>query len=574
VRGVGRIVGRTLATAWLALGAGCGTNGREGDAASGGGAGGATPEVNLVFDSRINWVSGDVLVMPLNAATVASDTPRVFVLEGDQAGEALAARIAFLTVTVPAEDHSAAEWLDAPGVWASAETGAGTRVIVVEAGELGGGGDLVVGGRRFSVNWLPLPRTLVRAAPDSPEQPWLSPISPSIRRSPLFLALTERERLNPLTRWRYRLIVDGLDPAAEESGVPFADRTIEAVARQNENRWRVALAWLWAADPAVADSLKKRLVACVTLPDGITVPAWPTAHTSLDDLLSGLLDPASTPNARVRRAERWLQEQSAATAWVMDDGGRLDALRGVVASLGIANLSERATLGWAGVQDSDIEPEPVPLAAFHAVEVAVPIRDSGGGLAAIELHAGEWEQIRGVIPGRIGIRPPGLDVSSLLGDWTMRDWLNGTPRRPAPAWNTRARLARIPGGYGWRLTVECDGAGTVGDRERERLSVLAGPNAEEATLIVVSPGSSGERVRTGSDAMGWNATIEIPPEAVEADGTLRLALHRVDARGRRSAWPRSMFPWQTSPARAALNLNAWDGFQSGGGAGAGTTSGR
>jgi hypothetical protein len=34
---------------------------------------------------------------------------------------------------------------------------------------------------------------------------------------------------------------------------------------------------------------------------------------------------------------------------------------------------------------------------------------------------------------------------------------------------------------------------------------------------------------------------------------------RVDGRGRRSAWPRPMLPWQDEPGRAALDTRAWGG---------------
>lgn len=532
----------------------------------------------LVFDSRINWVSGDVLVLPLESGVTLPADPKAFLLTGSQPSGSLAARVEFITVNVATAEHSAAEWLDAPGVWASGSAGTGTRVVVVEPAEAGTG-DLVVGDRRYSVNWLPLPATLVRASPGAPEQPWESPLGTAVRQSPLFRALAERERVNPLTRWRYRLAFDGLNPASAESGQPFADRTIEAIARQNESRWRVALAWLWAADPGVALSLKRRLAASITLPDGAAVPAWPTSHVALDDLLSGLLDPTSTPSARARRAERWLADQPVATAWVVDDGGRLDADRRVIASVGIANLSEHATLGWAGLHDSEIEPEPVPLPAFTAIERLVAVAASDTGLAAVGLHAGEWSQIRGVIPGRIGVQPPGLDVVSLLGDWTMRDWLAGTPRSPASSWNTRCRLARNAGGYGWQLTVECDAAPAIGERSRERVFVRAGATSEEPAAIVAAPGMNTAAVRATDDASGWRATIDIPPEAVEADGTLRIAVSRVDARGRRSTWPRPMFPWQVEPARAALDLNRWEGLEPSAGRSPvprkpGTTSGR
>jgi hypothetical protein len=37
-----------------------------------------------------------------------------------------------------------------------------------------------------------------------------------------------------------------------------------------------------------------------------------------------------------------------------------------------------------------------------------------------------------------------------------------------------------------------------------------------------------------------------------------IGIERVDARGRRFAWPEPMLPWQIEPARVIIDLGAWD----------------
>ncbi|MBX3386784.1 MAG: hypothetical protein KF768_09450 [Phycisphaeraceae bacterium] len=64
----------------------------------------------------------------------------------------------------------------------------------------------------------------------------------------------------------------------------------------------------------------------------------------------------------------------------------------------------------------------------------------------------------------------------------------------------------------------------------------------------------------------WSAWIRIPASCLEpADPvrgtgprqTLRLGIERTDPRGRRSAWPRPMTPWQSEPGRLRIDLSRW-----------------
>src|SRR5690606_19882026 len=64
-------------------------------------------------------------------------------------------------------------------------------------------------------------------------------------------------------------------------------------------------------------------------------------------------------------------------------------------------------------------------------------------------------------------------------------------------------------------------------------------------------------VRVVREAGKWIVQAEVPAECIEADGSLRIGIERTDARGRRTAWPRPMLPWQSEPGRAAVGTNSW-----------------
>jgi hypothetical protein len=247
-------------------------------------------------------------------------------------------------------------WLTAPAAWASIAAtdkprGIGPWVIVVQTPAESEAKSITVGGRQYALNWLPDVPMLPVPNEEAPEpllNPWPPMADDRTRDDPALLDRVRSEAHSPITRWRFRLFYDGLAPAVSNVDAPaFADPVLEAIARQNEDRWRVALAWLWSADPELAWRVKKRLAAVVDFGGGVYAPAWPTDHIGMDQLLTNLLDSRVTPERRSELARAWLIDQPAGIAWVMDDAGVLDdATRRPIAGVGFANLTDIATRAW------------------------------------------------------------------------------------------------------------------------------------------------------------------------------------------------------------------------------------
>lgn len=540
--------------------------------------------VTRTTTQRLDVIAGGTLVLPLDgqlgsvraSSTITTDdgTPLKFSLH----------RIG-VTVAAPGPgDVVPDQWLPAPGWWSSSpatsaeRTQAGGVVLVVPLpAEIAGQG-LRIDGRRYAVNWLPSPDRLVRSGVGAEVDPWraILPADDAARATLLPLAQSEAE--SPLTRWRAQLLVNGLRPDEPELS-PFEDRVIEALARQNEDRWRVAICWLWAADQFTSWQLKQRLCAWAQFPDR-AVPVWSTDHASLDQLLEQLLDPSLKPEQRVERAQEWLGEQPRMVAWIEDDGGVLDSSRHVVAVGAVANISDRATMAWGTRADVEIEPDLLPIVPWSVQIVGVPlgaVQNEAGEISlarSVTLHGGSESRTLSVLPGRVPVAPPGFTIETLLRDWTLQDWLAGRPKPPRPEWSTRALLyaAAAPGQSSrrWELLVQCNRRPMIGAEEHEVVRVFVGASDAPRAIFRVTPaGELVDELITGELAKvetieilrtpeRWSFRLALPSNAVEKDGTLRLGVSRVDAAGRRSSWPRPSFPWSTRPSRGALDVSAWE----------------
>ncbi len=261
---------------------------------------------------------------------------------------------------------------------------------------------------------------------------------------------------------------------------------LEALAKQNEHRWRVALAWVWAADAQVAEKLRARLTMVADFGGGVLAPAWPSDFASLDALLGDLLDPDARPMTRAMAAERWLRAQPPAAAWVMDDGGVLDAnLTTVVAQVGVVNLTDEPTVCWVSVGSTGpgTEPSPLPGCVVRTLALPVPAPPASEtvGVAPsrrLIASAAGWRKELPVLAGRLRPSPPGLVIGPFVRDWDMRSWLEGSTMPVRPEWTTGALLMRAaptPGREArWELLVECRRVPGVGTPELERVKMTFG----------------------------------------------------------------------------------------------------
>jgi hypothetical protein len=275
-----------------------------------------------------------------------------------------------------------------------------------------------------------------------------------------------------------------------------------------------------------------------------------------------------------------------------------------MATVEVANLTERPTLAWVSAASLGGSPDlqPVPSLGVRTIAVAgaAPVNEERVVRPQIrperlEVHAGKWSAEREAAMEALPVSPPGLSMGPLVGDWTMGALLAGEPgaaMAPEPMWATAAVLGqredaeegKAEGATKWWLYIECkspagaDGRAPASD---ETVRVWVGPPGRATAVLRISSRGSAvderalERtseggvpgVRITREADRWVCQAPLPPGVVEEDGTVRVGIERTDARGRRSAWPRPMTPWQVEPGRARVDTRAWGGV--GGAAAAG-----
>ncbi|MCC6660507.1 MAG: hypothetical protein IT437_06430 [Phycisphaerales bacterium] len=531
------------------------------------------------LDPRVDAVAGRVLVLPVAISGPYDPGTPLSVLLDD--GRRLQASLYWISISPPV--GAAQAWLPADGDWSSTPAAADVRprgpgfwaITALLPADAAGQG-LWLARERINLNWLPEPDTI-----KVDDSVWTRLVTPERMSGTQLGRLVESEWRSPPRRWRHRLLTRGLRPSPVDASPPlpgepadlsvtpegFADPVLEAWARQVECRWQIGLAWLAQADGDVADRLRRRLGGVVDFGGGVLAPAWPTAPNELDALLSDLVSTRITPTERAARARAWLEAQPAAAAWVVDDASLRDAATGSpLSTLGVANIGDRATLTWASSGGEPAGPELVPL-AVGATRQLVAAPAAGVAQGHVTIHAGRWSAVRMVSTGPLTAGPPGLRLGPLLPDWSMPGWVAGV-YRPAPpvgdaAWATSALLTREGQDEPrWVLLVEC----RTTDPAPEILRFWFGPFGTPVTTVrIAGAGTVTEEGRTGIDAGvivrrdkdRWSAAVAIPASCIDGDGRIVLGLERTDARGRHTAWPRPMLPWQFEPGRVLIDTGGW-----------------
>jgi hypothetical protein len=557
----------------------------------------STPAASLVVDPiepRIDVVAGATLVAPVR---VVGD-PTKFESLSSRLDDGRKVSALLRCISVSLDPGAPATWLPPPGVWkvdkkAPGEGFGATWVLVMQLPPDAAGQSVWVGNSKLPLNWLPSPAALVRAGKSFD---WPAPLDAS-KLTPELRDLLTPEAESPVRRWRYRLVTTGLDPRREAElrltlGVSeFSDPVLEALARQGESRWSVAIAWLWRDRPDLAQRVAQRVARIVDFGDGHQAPAWPIDQAELDSLAADLVDPELSTQGRIARAETWLRAQEPLVAWLTDDAGLSapdpgdESLTLSVTTASIANLSDRAATVAYG--EGGAKPELSPVGPGQVATLSAAMRTASAetprtsdSSAAFVLSSGPWSVSLSPLWSRVPVGPPGRTMAGFRPDFTLRSWRSpsSTVDGPAPA-ETRAMLTRgsttLNGEMTWNVLIECRRGSRADDPTRDRVELWVGPHGHprlviqltamgEATLI---QGEHPEEVRSIVDGVRilkedsrWVAIVPLDAASIEPESIVRLGLVRIDARGVRASWPRAMLPWQLEPSRVSFSLKAWGGL--------------
>ncbi len=485
---------------------------------------------------------GRALVIPLRAPASTTDAPPS-VFASIDGGDPIPGAIYRLIPPSPDADP----WLGGVGAWRALPAGAdepsevtsiGVWVAVLVIPPEARPASITINARIVRLRWLEPPAR-------STDSAW-SQIPQSLER---FLATV---RNDPTQRWRERLIRERL-VAPPSRDPPLSHPALELLALQTEDRWRAGLQRLrQTCGESLADAALRSLTAFVMSRDGPIFPVWPTDAVATSSLLDALLDETLTASALESRVRAYLAAFPPATAWMRDDAGSPSG-----AIVGLADLSgaaSAATLAWRAAPN--FRPEMIALSAFSTQ--SVPLH---GAADAIDARIGTWTTTLPTLAIPIAARPPGVTLGPLRADHTLESWRSGAEHAAIPS--AAALLRPAIAASGWELYLQCSGA----PAKDEFVRIYLGPTDAPTHILRVTPDGSliderspvtSSRIVLAKHDAGWSAIIPIPASGVGAsEDPLLIAIERVDARSRRSAWPRALLPWQAAPGRAAVDLSAW-----------------
>lgn len=401
------------------------------------------------------------------------------------------------------------------------------------------------------------------------------------------LALLAPARSDPSSRWRTRLLADRL----AESGVDLGPDPVlphpalEALARQHEDRWRIALARLRAADAALADRVVFALTRIVVLDNAHAFPAWSDAPVGPrggavggDALRDGLLDAGA--REAVSLAEAWLAAQPAAQAWVEDDAvSPPDETGAVRVRIGVANLLPQPVTASIGAVASGLggvgAPKPVEMVSLRTGEASRHVVRVPAG-AAIEARVGDATLLLSPrAPHKAA--PPGARIGPLVLARSAAALLAGAAVIPP----IEARATGVV-----RRRATDTGPGAADDSPWELVLTIAGVAPTESVLVSMGPtdaplasirarpdgyaldearGSTAKprAIQSRREGGEWTVAVPIPRRAIIDEKWLLVGVRRESLEGV-SSWPRPCFPWDGAAGRAAIDLSGWGGLENAG----------
>lgn len=469
------------------------------------------------------------------------------------------------------------------------------------------GQGLWIQGERYELNWLPDPARALLEAHDGDIEAFFAPSHSReiLNAESVHLAITQLAR-SPLTRWRARLLLDGLDPEArfipigaqraegylsdlhdEVINTSETEAFLEALAIQNEIRWQIILGRIWLIDPQLADRLKEALTRVVLFGDH-PMPMWVSSQSKSDGLAHDLLSPWVDDELRAKRARAWLDSLARAAVWVVDDLGNLSPETSRFSpTLGFVSFPPEPGDSLVRIDAPGARSvlETIGNESMHDLQLATPEPAVLDGQTTVPTHQiririGHAEFTRPGISGPITATPPGVRIGPLKRDWTMDALMESNPNAEAIPPSGRTALGVLyrdappdeaDERVGWTLILQCatDEAGV----DRDRLMVWTGAYGHpRAAWSIARDGSinhlggsvvgiADPRVTISTQENQWTAQITFPRECIRDDLLLTLGIERTDDDGYHSAWPRRMTPLQHEPGRLILDVSRWDGFR-------------
>lgn len=489
----------------------------------------------------------------------------------------------------PEYTNAPSNWITDFGLWSAvpeekstANARRGVRLIAFSPPADAIGQGLWIGSKRIELQWIPSASML---AGETNAQ-WTPRLDEAQRNNTALLTHISPEATNPLTRWRFKLLTEGLSPATMRSddSASFSDPIIETWARQTEAIFRSAIRKLRKSNPAnpvTADAFIHKLTQIITFPDGHLAPLWPSTDADLLGLVEDLCHQTVTPESAVATIEDWLNAQPPAAAWVRDDAAGIGTIPEsttpvIFSSLGVVNLANKpalATLHSSGT------PQLARLESGAATERLISTLSSpGANLPQATVNILDWEFQRTIASIPIKLAPPGLSIGPLVPDWTMPALLRSDETsllavRPADIQITLTCNSQSISGLGpealsgWTLIVISLAPATSGETFQVYFGSTTQPYgsidlSSEGSLKTTGFGGSCQTLITKLPT-GWGCQISLPRGVIDSHGLLSLGISTTRPGLGRASWPRPQFPWQTQPARVIFDTSTWGGLTSG-----------
>jgi hypothetical protein len=487
------------------------------------------------------------------------------------------------------------EWIADPGEWSTQEMRAplpeeGRDVFTAEAlamelplDAIGQG--VWVDGQRLGLNWLISP-AILSSLSQTQGFTWPPGLTVEQRQDQRLLSMLAPLSRSPMTRWRYRLLIDGLVPVAadQHEGVQFADPILEALADQQEVSWQHGLSKIKEAGPVAPEQDAATLVThaltqlvALDHSDGtVWLPCWLDDPSLLNQLLTDLVAPNLRPKDASTRARAFADVSPRLVAWIADDAAVLHPATSAPMPLaGVLNLSERAITLSAQISDRS------GRGTSPGSDLRIFAANQGGWIGdlapspGLDLTAGPTLNLEsGVSKARLPIQsapvrvsPPGLVIAPFFAPWRQADLLRETPQpRLQPgltatlSYRSSSRGDDTPDSpSGWVLLVERRGKPGDVPADAESIRVVWGPRQAEAHIDVrrIAADTTSAQ-RSFIDASGnWYVEIVLPNSVLDRDGLAQLGVAWSSGDGARASWPRAMLPMDDSPGRVLLNLGSW-----------------